>query len=198
MESASLGCDVPGLHERLHGRTGGVEVDVPARAFDALVAEHRERAVRLAWRMVGGDRAAAEDIAQEAFVRAYRGLGRFRGESSLTTWFYRILLNEVQRRRRWRWIRERAAGPMPADPPDAGAAGQGDPLLRARIGRALETLSRAQREAFVLVHLEGFSVSEAAELTGRAAGTLKSHLHRALVALRDELADLAPAAEAGR
>jgi RNA polymerase sigma-70 factor (ECF subfamily) len=175
-----------------------VEADAPALAFEALVAEHRERAVRLAWRMVGGDRAAAEDIAQEAFVRAYRGLGRFRGESSLTTWFYRILVNEVQRHRRWRWIRERVAAPMPDDPPDPGTAGRGDPVLRARIGRALEGLSRGQREAFVLVHLEGFSVSEAAEVTGRAAGTIKSHLHRALVALRAELADLAPAAEGGR
>jgi len=187
--SASLGSELLGLHER----TGGVEVEASALAFHAFVAEHRDRAVRLAWRMVGGDRAAAEDIAQEAFVRAYRGLGRFRGEASLRTWFYRILVNEVQRHRRWRWIRDRVAGPMPTDVADPGVGGAADPMLRARIGRALEGLSRAQREAFVLVHLEGFSASEAAELTGRAVGTIKSHLHRALRVLRDELADLAPA-----
>ena len=55
--------------------------------FAEFVATHRERARRLAWRLVGGDAAAAEDVAQEAFVRAWMGLGRFRGEASLGTWF---------------------------------------------------------------------------------------------------------------
>lgn len=160
--------------------------------FEAFVAEHRERAVGLAWRLLGGDAAAAEDVAQEAFVRAYTGLDRFRGEAKLSTWFYRILMNEAQRHRRWRWVRQRFAGDMPAEPRDADAAAPGDPALRSRIGQALGRLSRGQREAFVLVHFEGLSVAEAAELTGRAAGTLKSHLHRALVALRGELADLQP------
>src|SRR5512145_880102 len=83
-------------------RIGRIEADAPVaplareRAFGAFVAEHRDRAVGLAWWLVGGD-AAAEDIAQEAFVRAYRGLGGLREESSLAGWFYRILLNEVQR-----------------------------------------------------------------------------------------------------
>jgi RNA polymerase sigma-70 factor (ECF subfamily) len=61
--------------------------------------------------------------------------------------------------------------------------------------RALDRLPRGQREAFVLVHLEGFSVQEAARITGRATGTTKSHLHRALDALRRELYDLAPTRE---
>jgi RNA polymerase sigma-70 factor (ECF subfamily) len=167
------------------------------RAFAAFVEAHRERAVGLAWRLVGGD-AAAEDIAQEAFVRAYRGLGSLREESSLPGWFYRILLNEVQRYRRLRWVRQRLSGEMRESPPDAAAAGIGDPLLRGRIAAALESLPRGQREAFVLVHLEGFTVSEAAELTGRASGTIKSHLSRSLRGLRARLGDLAPTAEASR
>jgi RNA polymerase sigma factor (sigma-70 family) len=95
------------------------------RAFAAFVEAHRDRAVGIAWRLVGGD-AAAEDIAQEAFVRAYRALGSLREESRLPGWFYRILLNEVQRYRRWRWVRQRLSGEMilalalPADAdPDA-------------------------------------------------------------------------------
>ena len=61
--------------------------------FDAFVNEERDRALRIAWRLLGGDAAAAEDVAQEAFVRAYRGLAGFRGEAELATWFRRILVN---------------------------------------------------------------------------------------------------------
>jgi len=172
---------------------GHVSVELAReRTFEAFVAEHRDRAVRMAWRLLGGDATAAEDVAQEAFVRAHRALPGFRGDAKLSTWFHRILLNEVQRHRRWRWVRQRVAGEMPADPPDRRPAPTGDPALRARVARALETLPRGQREAFVLVHLEGLTVVEAAGVTGRAVGTMKSHLHRALRALRAELADLDP------
>jgi RNA polymerase sigma-70 factor (ECF subfamily) len=168
------------------------------RSFDAFVAEQRERAVGMAWRLVGGDAAAAEDVAQEAFVRAFQGLEGFRGTASLSTWFYRILVHEAHRFRRWRWIRARVAGPMPAEPVDPRAHHPGDPGLRRRIARALDALPRGQREAFVLVHLEGFTVTETAAITGRAAGTIKSHLSRALRALRADLADLAPTAGGDR
>ena len=75
----------------------GVCVEERRRAFLAFVDGRRDSAVRLAFRLLGGDTAAAEDVAQEAFLRAYRGLGRFREEASLSTWFYRILLREVHR-----------------------------------------------------------------------------------------------------
>jgi RNA polymerase sigma-70 factor (ECF subfamily) len=165
------------------------------RAFAAFVVTHRERAIGLAWRLLGGDGAAAEDVAQEAFARAHRALASFRGESSLPTWFYRILVNEAQRHRRWRWVRERFGGPMPDEPGDPRPAVPGDPALRNRVAQAISELPRGQREAFVLVHLEGFSLREAAEATGRATGTIKSHLHRAVRALRQQLADLDPREE---
>lgn len=162
------------------------------RAFEAFVAAQRERAVRVAWRLLGGDATAAEDVAQEAFARAHRALGGFRGDAKLSTWFHRILLNEVQRHRRRRWLRRRLAAAMPADPPDPRSPPPGDAALRERVGRALERLPRGQREAFVLVYLEELTVVEAAAAMGRAVGTIKSHLHRALRALRVELADLDP------
>ena len=165
-----------------------------AQLFDSFVAEHRDRAVGLAWRLVGGDAAAAEDIAQEAFLRAYRNLHRFRGDAKLSTWFYRILVNEVKRYQRWRWVRQRRAGELVEEPLDPRPLA-GDPALRQRVQRAMASLSHGQREAFVLVHLEGFSVQEVAELTGRADGTIKSHLHRALRRLRELLADLDPSRE---
>jgi RNA polymerase sigma-70 factor (ECF subfamily) len=67
--------------------------------------------------------------------------------------------------------------------------------LRRRVALALDALPRGQREAFVLVHLEGMTMREAAETTGRAVGTIKSHLHRALRNLRTQLADLDPRGE---
>lgn len=166
------------------------------REFEAFVASHRERAVGLAYRLLGGDGGAAEDVAQEAFVRAHRALPGFRGEAKMSTWFHRILVNEVRRHRRWRWVRARRDVPMPEEVEDPKARGDGDPTLRRRISEALDQLSRGQREAFVLVHLEGFRVDEAAAIMGRATGTAKSHLHRALVALRTKLRDLDPGEEA--
>jgi DNA-directed RNA polymerase specialized sigma24 family protein len=78
-----------------------------------------------------------------------------------------------------------------ADPRSASGTPRTDPALRRRIGDAIAALPRGQREAFVLVHLEELTVAEAASATGRAVGTIKSHLHRALASLRDQLADLA-------
>jgi len=160
------------------------------RQFAALLDSHRERALRLAWRLVGGDDAAAEDVTQEAFIRAWRGLPRFRGEAQLSTWLYRIVVRQAANHRRWRGVRERWGGAFPDEPPDPRPRATGDPGLRRRIASALETLSRGQREAFVLVHLEGFTVNEASEVLGKAPGTVKSHLHRALEKLRAELGDL--------
>lgn len=158
--------------------------------FSAFVASHRERARRLAWRLVGGDEAAAEDVTQDALVRAYQALPGFREDASLATWFYRILVRQAQNYRRWRAVRELWGGGWKEAPPAYSSDGFGDPGLRRRIARALDCLSRRQREAFILVHLEGFTVQESADLLGKPAGTVKSHLHRALTALRRELADL--------
>ena len=166
--------------------------------FSAFVAENRDRAVGLAWRLIGGDSAAAEDVAQEAFVRAYRGLDRFREEAKFSTWFYRILLNEAHRYSRWRRIRERFTSEMPEDLIDPKGEAPGDPLVRRQVSRAILRLPRGQREAFVLVHLEGLAVRDAAEIAGKAAGTIKSHLHRAIKALRRSLKDLRPEQEATR
>jgi len=160
------------------------------KRFTAFVATHRDRARRVAWRLVGADQAAAEDVAQEAFIKAYRALGRFREDSSLETWFYRILVRQAHNHRRWRAIRLRWSGGSGEDLADPSPEATGDPGLKRRIAAALGRLTRRQREAFILVHMEGFTVSESAKLLGKPTGTVKSHLHRALTTLRAELADL--------
>jgi len=177
------------MHGAVALEAGEVEPDLESR-FRALVDSHRDRALRLAWRLVGGDDAAAEDVTQEAFVKAYRGLPRFRGEAALETWFFRILVRQASSYRRWRAVRELYGGGAIDDPPDPFPSAPGDPALRRRIAAALDRLTRSQREAFVLVHLEGFRVRECAEVLGKPIGTVKSHLHRALASLRRELGDL--------
>jgi RNA polymerase sigma-70 factor, ECF subfamily len=167
------------------------EAEARTAAFARFVAAHRDRALRLAWRLADGDRSAAEDITQDALVRAWRGLGGFRSEAALGTWFYRILVRQAANYRRWRGLRERFGGWGEADAPDPRPSHDGDPAVRERIGRALAALPRMQREVFVLVHLEQFTVTETAAILRRADGTVKSHLARALRALRNELADLA-------
>jgi len=157
--------------------------------FEDLVARHRDRAVRLAWRLVGGDQAAAEDVTQDALVRAYRGLRGFRGDARIDTWFYRIVVRQAHSYRRWRRVRERFGRIDPEVAGDPAPVPAGDPALRQCIARALARLPRTQREAFVLVHMEGFTIREAAGIMGRASGTVNSHLHRALAKLRTELED---------
>ena len=158
----------------------------PAPSLDALLAAHGERAVRIASRFVRGDRAAAEDIAQEAFAKAWRSLAGFRGEAELATWLYRVVVNEGLSHLRRQRVSDRLLALFGPERP-AGAP-RSDPSLRARIEEALSALSPHERAVFVLVHLEGFTVDEAAAIRGRAVGTIKSQLHRALTKLRRELA----------
>ena len=175
--------------------TGAAALELPAapvgleERFGDFVASHRDRARRLAWRLIGGDEDAAEDVVQDAFVKAYRALGRFREDSSLETWFYRILVNQAHKHRRWRAVRQRWSAVWDEECA-VSSLDAGDPALRRRISQALAKLTRRQREAFVLVHFEGFTVRETGNLLGAPEGTVKSHLHRALKALRIELADL--------
>jgi RNA polymerase sigma-70 factor (ECF subfamily) len=120
-----------------------------AEEFVAFCEKRRERALRLAFRLLGGDQATAEDVVQNAFLRAHRALERFRGDASLDTWFYRILVNEVQRQRRWSALRRLFGADPESAPPPVDPRPTRDPGLRRRIGAALERLSAGQREAFV-------------------------------------------------
>jgi len=169
---------------------GEVEAQERAIRFEAFVTRHRARAVRMAWRLVGGDSGAAEDVVQDAFLNAHKALPRFRGDASFETWFYRILVRRAANHRRWQGLRTFWNTAYDADVADPRPEPTGDTGLRNRIKQALEGLTQRQREAFVLVHLEGWTVREAAELMGSPAGTVKSHLHRALLKLREELGDL--------
>jgi len=170
-----------------------VEVALPQtkdERFAEFVSLHRERAVRTAWRLTGADRATAEEVAQDAFLRAHRALSRFRDEASLSTWFYRILVRQAANHRRWRGVRERFAIQQRKRVEIGRHPAEADPGLRRQIDCAMEELSQKQKSVFVLVYLEGFTVDEAAGCVGCAKGTARSHLHRALKHLRHTLAPL--------
>jgi RNA polymerase sigma factor (sigma-70 family) len=106
-----------------------VELELEQR-FHLFVALYRERAWRLAWRLVGGDEAAADYVTQEAFVKAYRALDRFREEASLATWFYRIVVHQAHTYCRWRTVRETWSALWDAGQTGSAPQPFGDPLLR--------------------------------------------------------------------
>ena len=179
-----------------HGMQAGTTSAAPLPSLDReaqldeLVRTERDRAVAMAYHLVGGDREAAKDVAQDAFVSAFRALPGFRGDAELSTWFLRILINKASSYRRRRWLRDRWGGLTGGAELSAVAPRPGDPGLRRRIAAAMDRLSGPQRAAFAMVHLEGMSIRDAAAVLGKPVGTVKSHLHRALVKLRAELADL--------
>ncbi len=113
-------------------------------------------------------------MTQEAFIHAYRSLGRFRGQSKFSTWLFRITRNcavDAIRRRDRQRRRDHAAAPEVEPAPD--------PTLRAAIEQAISELPPELREAFVTIEVFGLSYREAGSVLGVLAGTLKSRMHRA-------------------
>jgi RNA polymerase sigma-70 factor (ECF subfamily) len=166
-------------------------------AFADLVAEHQRMVVQLAINLLG-DRDEALDLSQEVFLRVFRTIGRFRGQSSLRTWIYRIAVNQARNRHRF-WRRRHRADQVSLDAHVAShgelfsAAALGpDRLLAqkelaARLERALDALPFDQRTAIVLREVDGLSYEEIAFSLGVAIGTVKSRLTRARHTLRLEL-----------
>ncbi len=127
------------------------------------------------------DPPTAEDVTQEAFIKAYRSLRRFRWQSKFSTWLFRIARNcavdAIRHRERARRLIREVSEPSPA--PDSS--------LRAALSDAIESLPRELREAFVLIEVFGFSYGETADVLSVPAGTLKSRMHRARGLLVDAL-----------
>ena len=152
-------------------------------AFEALVRQYRDRVLNLARRIVS-DADAAQDVAQETFIKAYQQLPRFRGKSTFGTWLYRIAVNEarghLRARRRRQARREKqgmleAAQPMPAEP-----AEQAGPIVA-----LLQELPEKQRIALALFYLQELSVAEIARAVRAPTGTVKAWLSRGRQRLRE-------------
>ena len=170
-------------------------------AFEALVLRYQARIVNFASALMH-DPGAAEDVAQEAFVRAWRGLARFRGESSFKTWLYRIAANVARTHLDRHGRRGRTADRSLDDENEAlqaadvaAAAPDAETSLVARdaIDRALGELPEELRTALVLRDVEGLDYKEIAGITGAPMGTVESRIFRARRHMRTLLRPLVTA-----
>ena len=163
------------------------------QAFAELVMLHADR-VYGALRRFGLDAVDADEVAQEVFLRAWRGLGRFEERAQLSTWLYRIAFNEAKRRLSRRTL-PRAQPAPEGDAPDPVAAlpepVESGPEARAlagelerRLDAALDELPEDWRDAVVLRDIEGLSTHDAAEVVGVGEAAFKSRLHRGRMQLR--------------
>lgn len=158
-------------------------------AFDLLVLRYQHKVVKLVARLLR-DPAEAEDVAQEAFVKAYRALGSFRGDSAFYTWLYRIAVNTARNS-----IASRQRRPLDyeadlseseqsvvesrmrhSDTPEAAALSE---EIRATVNRAVEELPEDLRTAIILREVEGLSYEEIAAAMDCPVGTVRSRIFRA-------------------
>ena len=157
-------------------------------AFEKLYRSNRDRIYALLWRMCGGDAALAEDLLQEAFIRAWQKLDSFRGESRFGTWLHRLSANVALSDRR---IRLRRIGREVAmdEVTERTAIGDRDVVADKRMDleKAIAGLPERARSVLILYDIEGYRHAEIAEITGMAVGSSKAQLHRARKLIRKVL-----------
>jgi len=166
-------------------------LDGDTEAFAGVVRRHGGRLVALCARL-SGDRGMGEELAQEALARAFAGLGSWRGDGAFRAWLTRVAVNAC---RDYRKAGARAERPAELDPaalapgpdPEQEAAGR---ELGAALAAAIARLPAANREAFVLFHVEGLPYEEIRAVTGVSVGALKVRVHRARQRLLEELGPL--------
>ncbi|MEY4527081.1 MAG: polymerase sigma factor [Nitrospirota bacterium] len=167
-------------------------------AFGQLIDRHATVIVNLAYRMVG-NRAEAEDLAQETFLSAFKALSTFRADSKFSTWLYRIASNKCKD-----WLRVKHPGQAQQDVDveemlDVHVAEERTPeqllsqqQVALELERAIQRLPPLYREAFILKHVEGLSYEEMQEILGVNGDTLKMRVYKGRVQLSRELAELNP------
>lgn len=158
-------------------------------AYGRLVRLLMDRTVALTYRMTG-DRQAAQDLAQEAFITAWQRLGQFRGQSSFTSWLHRIATNLTLNFLKSPAVsRSASLDQVEAGMPESGHSDNPDSeLTRRELRRGMlefmQSLPEAQRAVFELRFYQQMSFNEIAETTGKALGTVKTHYRQAVIKLR--------------
>jgi len=164
-------------------------------AFDQLVGRYQRRLLRLVLRLLR-DQAEAEDVVQEAFLRAYRALPRFRGDAAFYTWLYRIALNGARNAILKRRQRGGPQGVMPSQlPAPVGEIGTPESMLVSKqvmqtIDAAMDALPLELRTAIALREIEGLSYEEIAQIMECPLGTVRSRIFRAREAIARRLRPL--------
>ncbi|MBT8074675.1 MAG: sigma-70 family RNA polymerase sigma factor, partial [Xanthomonadales bacterium] len=146
-------------------------------AFEKLYRSHCDRIHALCWRMCGGDRALAEDMVQEAFVRAWNKLELFKGDSKFGTWLHRVTVNVVLSDRRIRIKRLKREQAF-SDDIERVQVGERNVFagLRKDLEAAIAGLPERARTVLILYDVEGYQHREIAEMTGMAVGSSKAQL----------------------
>ena len=161
-----------------------------SRAERELYDANVDRVFRLVYRMAG-DPHRAQDYTQETFIRAFRRLADFRGESALSTWLCSIAVSvTLNGLRALRRAREREVG-LDEAPGLGTRTVEADPDLKTRLTRAIDGLPNGYRTVFVMHDVEGYTHQEIAATLGVQPGTSKAQLFRARARLREALADFA-------
>ncbi len=155
-------------------------------AFGELIVRHQSAVRRFLRHLTRGDNALADDLAQETFVQAYRGLNCFRGEARFATWLLGIAHNHWRNARRRK--RDHVALDDPAVPEPATAATSTHSELKEDLGAALSQLTVDEQTALHLFYEQGLSHPEISTLLGWPLGTVKTHLARSKAKLRQLLA----------
>ncbi|HXC56417.1 MAG TPA: sigma-70 family RNA polymerase sigma factor [Rhizomicrobium sp.] len=153
-------------------------------AFSALARQHQSRVRGLLLRLTRGNHAAADDLAQETFLEAWRGIAGFRGESSFSTWLYRIAYSRFLM-----GARKRKPDEPLGDWQGEAASGESATLARIDLERAMAKLSAPESAALTLCYALGLSNTEAALALNMPLGTLKSHVLRGRDKLKAILGD---------
>ena len=162
--------------------------------FDEIVRLYRPRVFRFLLASLR-DRDVAENLTQDCFLKAYMGRAHFRGDSSLSTWLMKIAMNLVRdhlrskRLRFWTKTRETALDPVDVSDwvPDGRSSPEAEFIARTQVKSIWETVNQLppkQRSVFVLRFVEEMELKEIAEMTGMNPSTVKTHLYRALAAVR--------------
>ena len=165
-------------------------------AFEPLVEKYKRKVFRLAYQVLR-DQEEALDVAQEAFVKAFRALAAFKGDSAFYTWLFRITMNVALDRKRQRATRVRSLGTGDVPPEEwerTAVSTDPDPEdvatgveRRERIRKGLDSLSEHHRTIIILSDIEGLQYREIAEVLGIPMGTVMSRLHHARKRLREAL-----------
>ena len=161
------------------------------KCYETLIERYSSRIVNLAYAMTG-DRSYAEDIAQEAFVRAYRSLPKFQGKSKFSSWLYQIALNLCKDHLKAKSRHARPAGEELLDSVDGNPREEAPRVvlereLSEKMKVAVNSLPLLYRESFVLRHLQGLEYVDVAAITGVPADTVRVRAYRAREMLREKL-----------
>lgn len=151
-------------------------------AFERLVPAYRRRVFGLAYSLLR-DRGAAEDLAQEVFVKLWQALPRYDGRAKLSTWIYAITRNAGISALRSRRPSISMSDPAVFAEAESGGAAPGDAVVDAALWRQVEALPEKQRQAVLLYYQDERSVDEVAAMMGMPVNTVKTHLHRARASL---------------